>query len=541
MTSRSLSRIALGTLCLGATLAALPAAARDFHNDGVGSANPRYPGVAQPNRVAAGFTPRLLARGLDLLENPSGVITNFGFLNDAPPMPIEASKTEPDENTYLVLDHNPGGPTAGFDYGRHFLFQGHENAGDLAYVTRVNLDVADPRHHETLLTPVGADGKTHLNRIDGSSWNPFSRTLLFTQENGNLGGVFEIGADWGSPLRTLYGSMGQGGYEGIHPDDHGNIYIAEDVGGTSVNVVPADSKSPKAARVPNSYIYRFVPTNPADLSSGKLQALQVTIDGQPLTYVAIDATHPTGDAFSDAQLKLHTPGGSWSVSWVTVHDTAVDGTTAFDANAAARAKGGTPFKRPENLQFLPGSAFHTFFFVVTGDTSVDSGNQKALADRGAWGGIFRVDLDSAGGATGKISLVALGDSDHAAFDNLAFASEKVLLLTEDRGDSLHRQLNRLDSIWAYDVTAPNAAPVRLVGLGRDFRSTADAAFLDAAVAGYQNDGDNEPTGLHVSNGDPTVAGLLGTTEPTGGAWRWFFTQQHGSNQIFELLGDRDLR
>ena len=49
-------------------------------------------------------------------------------------------RTEPDENTYLILDHNPGGPTPGYDYGRHFLFQGHENSGNLAYVTRINLD-----------------------------------------------------------------------------------------------------------------------------------------------------------------------------------------------------------------------------------------------------------------------------------------------------------------------------------------------------------------------------------------------------------------
>ena len=68
------------------------------------------------------------------LENPSGAITNFGFLSDG-------TLTEPDENAYLVFDSNPGGPEADFDYGRHFVFQGHENSGNLAYITRVNLDV----------------------------------------------------------------------------------------------------------------------------------------------------------------------------------------------------------------------------------------------------------------------------------------------------------------------------------------------------------------------------------------------------------------
>ena len=56
--------------------------------------------------------------------------------------------------------------------------------------------------------------------------------------------------------------------------------------------------------------------------------------------------------------------------------------------------GATPFKRPENGQFQPGSHFRTFFFVITGDTDNRAGIQPELAARGAWGGIFRVDLDA---------------------------------------------------------------------------------------------------------------------------------------------------
>ena len=227
----------------------------------------------------------MVVEGIDLLENPSGLITQFGSLSDG-------TLTEPDENTYLILDHNPGGPTPDYDYGRHFLFQGHENSGDLAYVTRINLDVASPDHRITLLTPVDAGGLTHFNRIDGSTWNPFTRTLLFTQENGNLGGVIEMGADFdpntggGAGLRTLYGSLGQGGYEGIHPDDRGNILIAEDVGGTTVT---------NNAKNPNSFVYRFVPLNRSDLTHGKLQALQVSINGNPVVFVPVDDQHPDGD------------------------------------------------------------------------------------------------------------------------------------------------------------------------------------------------------------------------------------------------------
>ena len=134
-----------------ATMAASQAAAErvtvfDKIVSGVPAANPV---VVTDNVFSPEFTPGLVAEGIDLLENPSGLITQFGDLGDG-------TRTEPDENNYLILDHNPGGPTPDYDYGRHFLFQGHENSGDLAYVTRINLDVASPDHRITLLTPVDA-------------------------------------------------------------------------------------------------------------------------------------------------------------------------------------------------------------------------------------------------------------------------------------------------------------------------------------------------------------------------------------------------
>src|SRR5215813_802692 len=383
-------------------------------NSDVPSANPRLGHPA--NVIASGFTLQKIAEGSDPLENPSGVITNFGFLNDAPPHLIERTRTEADENTYLVFDENPGGPTPGFDYGRHFLYQGHENAADFAYITRINLDVSDAAHRITLLTPVGADGKTHFGSIDGSTWDPFTRKLLFTQERGTSGGVIQIAPfGWPAEVITLDGVLGKGGYEGIHPDNLGNLLIIEDSGGTSVPVDPANSSSPKNARNPNSFVYRFVPYDPTNLLvGGKLQALQVSIDGTPLTFVPVNASHPTGDVFSEAQLKLHTLGSSWPVRWITIHDTGLldpnePQPAAFDANKAAKDGGATPFKRPENVQFLPGSGFHTFFFDPTGDTNSNSGNQPALAARGAWGSIFRVDFPDDG--EGTISIFVRGSAE----------------------------------------------------------------------------------------------------------------------------------
>jgi hypothetical protein len=502
----------------------------------VPEANPSNPPApsAQPNRIGNNLALQRLVQGSDPLENPSGVITTFGYLNDT-----NKTRTEPDENTYLVFDHNPGGPTSGYEYGRHFLYQGHENSGNLAYVTRINLDVLDPAHRITLLTPVDSTTQlTGFNSLDGSTWNPFSRTLLFTMEAAANGGVIEITPDWPDEVRKLDGIVGKAGYEGIVPDDKGNVLLIEDVGGATVNVVQGDTGSPKTARQPNSFVYRFEPYDKTDLSlGGRLFALQVWIDGAPIVF---NSTDPIGDTFSDLQLKLHTLGSSWPVTWVLLHDTNADGFSSFDANALAKAAKATPFKRPENAKFLPGSNFATFFFCPTGDTDEDAGNQPELAARGAWGSIFRVHFPW-WNPIGSIQISVLGDADHASFDNMSFANGETLLVTEDRGDSLHDQLDKLDSVWAFDVVGRESKPKRLLALGRDAKAT---------------DEDNEPTGLIVSKGSASIAGLLGRRDPSkpdlskfpffGGPGanldstpaRSFVTEQHGLNQIFEIVERR---
>lgn len=460
---------------------------------------------------AKGYKLKLLVNREFPLENPSGLITSFGELSNG-------VGTEPDQNTYLVLDSNPGGPVPGLDYGRHFLFQGHEIfSGSLAFVTRINLDVTNKAHKITLLTPVGANGVTGLSSLDGSTYDPFTKTLLFTQEAGAAGGVVELNRTWPPEPRTLDGILGKAGYEGIHPDDQGNLIIIEDTGGVNVSVNPDDpNATPKVAKQPNSFVYRFVPYVVTDLSQGgKLQALQVSIDGAPLVFHAAD---PFGDVHSPLQQRLHTPGSSFPVQWVTIHDTAVDGTAAFDANAAAKAALATPFKRPENAKFLPGGNFQTFFFSPTGDTNADAGTSE-LASRGSWGSIFRVDLNP-DRAAGTIGIFFLGDADHASFDNLSFADDHTLLATEDRGDGLHIQLNKLDSVWAF-ATDGSAPPRRFVALGRDATSVAKGE-------------DNEPTGMHVSAGNPALYSIPGSEADLFNV-RAFLTRQHGDQVIWEVV------
>src|SRR5262245_22249215 len=99
--------LALGLAAAGAAHALTVYDALDEVPDG----NPRQ-GI-QTTDVAPRYFLSRVATGSDPLENPAGTITHFGYLNDFPPQTVEPTKTEPDENLYLIFDKNPGGPTPG--------------------------------------------------------------------------------------------------------------------------------------------------------------------------------------------------------------------------------------------------------------------------------------------------------------------------------------------------------------------------------------------------------------------------------------------
>jgi hypothetical protein len=129
--------------------------------------------------------------------------------------------------------------------------------------------------------------------------------------------------------------------------------------------------------------------------------------------------------------------------------------------------------------------------------------------------------------------VTVGDVEHTGFDNISFATADQLLVVEDAGDLLHGQRNALDSGYVLDVRGNQARhPARWLAEGRDASATYDALFSP----GF-NDGDNEITGIHTSDGDPTVNGILGAKKPQlfRGGWRIFWTQQHGDNITWEVL------
>ena len=500
----------------------------------VATANPKAPGISSPNVLSPQLREVSVAQGSTRLENGTAAVPFYGYLGNGPMLPLpaapttEATKTEPDKNTYLVFPHGLKGADPAYGYGTHFVFQGHE-AGSPGSLTRVNLD-ADGAHRVTLLANTDTSG-ANLPPIDGSTWDPFSKRLLLSFEGGGGGGIWDATPEPPATVRNLQPFIGRGGFEGMQIDSDGTLWFVEDVGGAS------GTGANSAARRPNSFIYRFVPADRTDFAKGgRIQALQVLDQaGAPITFNA--GLTPDQAAFTDQVRQLHTCGADLRTNWVTLATTtAASALPGPDDNALAKAMGATPFKRPENGQFRPGTGFRQFFFDETGDTSATS---TANAGFGGWGGVQQLVQDRPSSNSGRLHVFYSGDIDHTSFDNVAFFDRDHISFVEDRGDGLHTSHNALDSAWMFDVTrsycGTSRQPVRWLALGRDPSSTIDSGL--AGSAGFRNEGDNEITGLHVSDGDTGPGGLLGAKDPHAfdDGWRVFYTQQHGDNNLFEVI------
>jgi hypothetical protein len=544
-----------------------------------GSAAPGAPqltNVPTPNTKSDGYAPAsklspelrqvVVAQGSTRLENTSALTSYYGYDNDTlnsagqPVMvptatnPIEAHKTEPDKNTYLTFKSGLSGADPNYDYGTHFLFQGHEGgtqaqctnpvgAVSCAGITRINLD-ADAAHRVTLLATQDASGNA-ISTIDGSTWDPWAHRLLFTTEN-TAAPTYAATPGYPSTVSDVSGALGRGGYEGIQDDSKGDLWIVEDIGGSSKPPAGSDTCSSSGtpfpactvAKRPNSFLYRYVPAHQGDLANGKLQVLQVLDSShQPITFDSEAALN------NPDQVALHTYGNTFHTQWVTIHDTAIDGSAPFNANTLAKTPlathpgaVGTPFKRPENGVFRPGSDFKQFFFDETGDTNATSPENDTA---GGWGSVMNLSQSDPSASTGTLQLFYKPDGAHSSFDNVTFLSKNLVTFVQDMGDGLHSQLNALDSGYTLDVmrdySDPANHPVRWLAEGRDASATLDGS---ANPTGFgKNDGDNEITGVLVSDGDPGVGGILGDSVPdlSSGRWRWFYTQQHGDNPTYEVL------
>ncbi len=258
-----------------------------------GVPSPQPPVGAPANLLASGFGIKTVATGTNPLENPTGIYTTYGYLDDNTEA-LARTRTEPDQNTYLVTKSNPGGPTSHYDYGHHFLIQGHENGSGKAYLTRINLDIDEPSHRVTLLNDPLADGTTGLSSIDGSTYDPFNGQLLFTSEAGNAGHVITTSFRWSGTLgpaaRVPRRLDGQSRIRGCRPR-----FPRQHLPGRGHRRIRGRRQRSRRTKVkqPNSFIYRFIPTHPYDLTHGKLQALQIS-DRRNADHVPRSGDRPCG-------------------------------------------------------------------------------------------------------------------------------------------------------------------------------------------------------------------------------------------------------
>jgi len=278
-----------------------------------------------------------------------------------------------------------------------------------------------------------------------------------------------------------------------------------------------------------------VPKDPSNLKKGgKIQALQVfDTTGQPITF----GTSLTNDQaiFTQGMKDIHTCGLSLRTRWLTIATTDASSTAPGpDDNALAKAQGATAFKRPENGLFRPGTHFREFIFDETGDTNATT---SAAPGFGGFGAVQKLLQDPRSDA-GALRLVYNSDLEHTGLDNNAFFSGDHIAFVEDAGDTLHTQRAKLDSAYMFDLDknycGTGRQPVRFIAEGRD-----PSATIDSAGGGFgHNDGDNELTGIYVSDGDTSKGGILGEKTPRpfrDSHWRAFYTQQHGDNVTYELI------
>ena len=349
--TRKKTFVAAGAVAAGAIGVAVAVASPQTDLTGVPSANTKSAGLrARLGAVARAVTrsPSRRARRRSRTRRPPS--SYYGYDNDTlnpagQPVMVastasgntEAHKTEPDKNTYLVFDKGLQGADPSYDYGTHFLFQGHET-GAPGYITRINLD-ADAAHRVTVLATQDRPGNADRRhrRLDLGSVGAAAAVHDGERERADLLGHAGLPVAGRRRLRRARARRLRG-----HP---GRLATATS-GSSRTSAARTSRGRRRSGRTASSTA--TCPTKPGDLANGKLQVLQV------LNGTASRSRSPRRRrSTSPDQVALHTYGQSFDTKWITIHDTAVDGTAPFNANTLAKAADGTPFKRPENGLFRP--------------------------------------------------------------------------------------------------------------------------------------------------------------------------------------------
>lgn len=241
--------------------------------------------------------------------------------------------------------------------------------------------------------------RTDWEALDGLVWTPW-QTLLFAEETmtaqlpdpeapyAQSGMLYELKFVSNDPtaveeikMRPMLGSLA---HEGIEIDDEGNVYVIDE-----------DKKGS---------IYKFVPDNYGNLSSGQLHALRVKNGAK------------TGEA-----------------EWVALDMDQVQ----IDARIAAQAVNATPFCRPEDLERIG----YTLYAALTCEDATNPANTSGP------GAILAINLISAPKVSYfvqpginvpfevKPTTTTPGETGFKSPDNLAKGPDGKLWIVEDNDNS----------------------------------------------------------------------------------------------------------
>lgn len=255
--------------------------------------------------------------------------------------------------------------------GKHagrYLYRTHEVRAGSTYVEGGAVSVVDLKTGEARV--IAQDPS--WTALDGIVWTPWG-TVLFAEEadGGRLLELVLDDHDKMSGVAIDRPAVGRLAHEGIEIDREGSVYVVDENRGVTQGY--------------GGGIYKFVPDNFGDLSSGKLYALKVTGED-----------------------------GVGQGEWVGPID-------PLNAAVAGTAAGGTGYQRPEDLQII-GS---TLYVAVTEGI-------------GYSGRVLAIDLNTMEvsnyvkpGMNAPVENKAAGITGFAKVDNLAVTPDGKLMMIED--------------------------------------------------------------------------------------------------------------
>ena len=290
---------------------------------------------------------------------PDGSVISGAMLPTAgsvstPSLLVEATKTEPDKNTYLAAGARPArAPTPDYNYGTHFLYQGHESV-IAGYITRVNLD-ADAAHRVTLLADTLADGARRSRTSTARPGIRLRTGCCSRARAGAAAAVLQATLDYPSTVTKLARVFGIARLR-RRPDRLGRQHLAGRGPGRRDQHDESEGAPAQQLRLP---LRAGEPERPEPRAAGCRPAGDEARDGDPIVFHAgqVDADISLHGRARPAHLRQPSrPSGSRSTT------PPADGFAVFDANAGAKGASGDPVQAAGERRIPPGAGVQRVLF-----------------------------------------------------------------------------------------------------------------------------------------------------------------------------------